>query len=108
MQGETAPRPSGIAQLAILAAVGGIVGLGAGLLLLAATLADGGWGPPIAVVVLVFSVVELAFAYGTWTQAMWAVTSERRAAGFAVAIALIVVGVLIVFLTPVSTSVSPA
>ena len=107
MQGDTAPRPSRTNGLAILAASGGIVGLLAGLLLLAATLAGGGLGPPMAVVVLVFSVVELAFAYGTWTQAAWAVTPERRAAGFALAIALIVVGVLIVFLTPVSRSVTP-
>jgi hypothetical protein len=107
VQGDAAPRSGGINSLAILGAIGGIVGLLAGLLLLAATLADGGWGPPIAVVVLVFSVVELAFAYGTWTQATWALTPERRAAGFAVGIALVVVGVLIVFLTPVSRSVTP-
>jgi uncharacterized membrane protein len=107
MQGETAPRPSGITRLAILAAIGGIVGLGAGLLLLAATLADGGWGTPIALIVLVLSVVELAFAYGAWTQAPWAMGAGPRAAGFAVAIALIVVGVLIVFLTPVSRSATP-
>ena len=108
MQGDTAPRSSGTIQLAILAAIGGIVGLLSGLLLLAATLAGGGWGPPIAVVVLVFSVVELAFAYGTWPGAAWAVTPERRSAGFAVAIALIVVGVAIFFLTPVSRSVTAA
>jgi hypothetical protein len=107
MQGDAAPRSGGINTLAILSAIGGVVGLGAGLLLLAATLGDGGWGPPIALVVLVVSVVELAFAYGTWTQAAWAMGSGPRAAGFAVAIVLIAVGALIVFLTPVTRSVTP-
>lgn len=107
MQGDTVPRRGGINSLAILAAIGGVVGLGAGLLLLAATLGDGGWSAAIALVVLVLSVAELAFAYGTWTQAEWALKPERRAVGFAVAIALIVVGVLIVFLTPVSQSATP-
>jgi uncharacterized membrane protein len=107
VQGDAAPRSGGINSLAILAAISGVVGLGAGLLLLAATLGEEGWGPPVALVVLVVSVAELAFAYGAWTHAAWAVKPERRAAAFAVAIALIVVGVLTVFLTPVSPSVTP-
>jgi hypothetical protein len=106
MQGDTAPRPSGITQLAILAAIGGILGLLAGLLLLAATLGDVGWGTPAALLILVFSVAELAFAYGAWTQAAWAMGSGPRAAGFAVAIALIVVAVGVAFLTPVTTTVT--
>ena len=107
MQGDTAPRPSGITQLAILAAIAGVLGLLAGFLLLAATLGDAGWGTPAALGILVVSVAELAFAYGAWTQSAWAMGSGPRAAGFAVAIALIVVAVGVVFLTPVSRSVTP-
>lgn len=108
MQGNTAPRTSGINGLAILAAISGVVGLGAGLLLLAVTLADGGWGPPVALVILVIGVAELALAYGGWTQAQWALRPELRALGFAVAIALLFVGVGIAFLLPVGKSVNPA
>ena len=108
MQGDTAPRTSGINSLAILAAISGVVGLGAGLLLLAVTLADGGWGPPVALAILVIGVAELALAYGAWTQAQWALRPELRALGFALAIALIFVGVGIAFLLPASKSVTPA
>jgi hypothetical protein len=108
MQGDTVPRSGGINTLAILAAISGLVGLGAGLLLLAVTLGDGGWGPPAGLVVLVLSVAELALAYGAWTKAQWAVRPGLRAIGFAVAIALILVGVGIVFVLPVSTSATPA
>ena len=107
MQRDTVPRPSGITQLAIMAAIAGVLGLLAGFLLLAATLGDVGWATPAALVILVFSVAELAFAYGAWTQAAWAMGSGPRAAGFAVAIALIVVAVGVFFLTPVSSSVTP-
>jgi hypothetical protein len=108
MQGDTVPRSGAINSLAILAAISGVVGLGAGLLLLAVTLGEGGWGPPVALLVLVLSVAELALSYGAWTQAQWALKAELRAVGFAVAIALILVGVGVVFLLPVSKSATPA
>jgi hypothetical protein len=109
MQGDSRPaRSRGINSLAILAAISGVVGLAAGLLLLAVTLPSGGWGPPIALVVLVLSLAELALSYGVWTQAQWALRPELRAIGFAVAIALILGGVLIVFTFPVNSSATPA
>jgi hypothetical protein len=69
LHGGAMRRPRGITVLAILAAIGGVLGL---LAALALTLGIGRWDLLGALVVLVVSVAELAFAYSAWTQTPWA------------------------------------
>lgn len=76
MQQSQTQRPLGITILAILAAVGGVLGLLAALTLL-------GFGLGIyGLVILLLSVAYLAFAFGAWTLKPWAWTL-----GVAVAVA---------------------
>jgi hypothetical protein len=93
--------------LAALATIGGVIGLLAGLWLVGGTLANGGWGLLLAVFVLAFSLAELAFAYGAWTQSPSALQPGLRVAAFAVAIALIVLGVAVSLTIPVTTTMEP-
>ncbi len=97
MQGDARPRTRGTTALAIFAAIGGVIGLLAGLWLLGSALGNGSWPLAtllVALVVLVVSVAELAFAYSAWTQTGWALKPGPRAVGFALAIALNLLGVL--------------
>lgn len=101
-------RPSGNIALAVLTTIGGVLGLLAGLYMLLITMASGGVGLVIALVTVVVSVAELAFAYGTWTLAGWALRPGARAVGFAVAIAIIILAAYVGLTIPVSSTVRPA
>jgi hypothetical protein len=72
-------RPTGVTILAVLAAIGGVLGILGGLALFALSSAVsfaipgiGGLAALIGVVVLVQSVLLLAFAYGAWSLRPWA------------------------------------
>jgi hypothetical protein len=71
-------RPTGITIIAVLSAIGGVLGLLAGLALLTFSAAGGtvaGLGGFVAiggVVVLAYSVLSLVLAYGFWTLKPWA------------------------------------
>jgi hypothetical protein len=78
MQGGATQRPTGVTILAVLAAIGGIFGILAGIGLLglgsfvAAYTGLGGLAVVFGLVVLVLGVAELALAYGFWTAKPWA------------------------------------
>ena len=108
MQESAAGRTRGGRAVAALVMMGGLVGLLAGLWLLGGTLAGGGWGLLVAAVILVLSLAELAFAYGAWTRSAWAIEPAPRAAGFAVAVGLVVVGVAVALTIPVRTTSQPS
>lgn len=108
MHGSAVKRTRETTALAMLASIGGAIGLLAGLLLLSSALGIGGWGLVVALVVLVVALAELAFAYSAWTRTPWALKPGPRAAGFAAAIALILLGVAIVLTMPVRSTFAPA
>ena len=75
------PRPTGITILAVLAAIGGVLVLIAGLFgtvlggaLGAATgsATVGGLVVLLGVIAIVYGVLSIAFAYGAWTLKSWA------------------------------------
>jgi low temperature requirement protein LtrA len=71
-------RPTGITVIAVLAGIGGVIGLLAGIALLAAGPAVssatglGGLVGIAAWIVLVYSVLSLTLAYGFWMLKSWA------------------------------------
>jgi hypothetical protein len=71
-------RPTGVTIIAVLAAIGGVFGLLAGIALLAAGPAVssatglGGLVTIAAWIVLAYSVLSLALAYGFWMLKSWA------------------------------------
>lgn len=74
-------RPTGVTILAVLAIIGGLFGLlaGVGLLFLGGLGAtvDGGLGALVMIIgggILVVAVLELAFGFGAWTLKPWAWT----------------------------------
>jgi hypothetical protein len=70
-------RPTGVTILAVLAAIGGIFGILAGIALLgvgsfvAAYAGAGGLAFVFGLVLLVLGIAELALAYGFWTAKAW-------------------------------------
>ena len=90
---KTAPvRPTGITILAILAAIGGILGLLFGAFGGACALFSGlfTFGGLISLLfVIAYSVLDLAFAYGAWTLQPWGWMLGVVAEGVAVVSALI-------------------
>ena len=105
MQGDTVPRTKRPVALAILTALGGVIGLLASLYSLMGSLAAGGLLAVFALIVLGASVFELAFGYGTWTEALWSRRPGLQAAGFAVAVALILLAFAISLTIPVRVTV---
>ena len=86
----TGARPTGITILAILAAIGGILGLFGGfVVLLAGTAIFGGAGALLGIAALAYAGLLIAAAYGFWTLQPWA-----WPLGVAVAIFGIVISVL--------------
>lgn len=73
-QPSTRERPLGVTILAILAAIGGVLGLLGSLALLGFFSAAGGLVLILGLVTLVLSVLYLVFAYGAWTLQPWAWT----------------------------------
>lgn len=79
MQPTTTARPQGVTILAVLAAIGGVLGIVAGAALLGfGGLAAGSGGGFMAGFIAIFgliaiaqSVLLLAFAYGAWTLQPW-------------------------------------
>ena len=81
MSGSAATRPTGITILAVLSAIGGVLGLLGGVALLGlggiAAGATGnaaffGLGAFAGIVTVAISIAQLAFAYGAWTLQPWA------------------------------------
>lgn len=70
-QPSTRERPLGVTILAILAAVGGVLGLLGSVALLGLFTAAGGFFMILGIVSLVLSVLYLIFAYGAWTLQPW-------------------------------------
>jgi len=66
-------RPTGITILAILAGIGGVLGLFGGFVLLfAGTVVFGGLGALLGIAALAYAGLLIAFAYGAWTLQPWA------------------------------------
>ena len=81
MSAPATARPTGITILAVLAAIGGVLGLLAGVALLGlggiAAGATGnaaffGLGAFAGIITVAISIAQLAFAYGAWTLQPWA------------------------------------
>jgi hypothetical protein len=64
----------GVTILAVLAAIGGVLGLLASLPALSLGFSLGGLLGPLILLGLVLSIAQLAFAYGAWTLQPWAWT----------------------------------
>ena len=71
--GGTGVRPTGITILAILSAIGGVLGLFGGFVVLGlgATIL-GGAGVVLALAILALAALSLALAWGFWTLQPWA------------------------------------
>lgn len=90
MSAPSAARPTGITILAVLAAIGGIVGLFGGFtVLFAGTVLFGGAGALLGIAALAYAGLLIAFAYGAWTLKPWAWALGVAGAAFG-----IVLGVL--------------
>jgi hypothetical protein len=88
--GSTGARPTGITILAVLAAIGGILGLFGGfVVLLAGTAIFGGAGALLGIAALAYAGLLIAAAYGFWTLQPWA-----WPLGVAVAVFGIVISIL--------------
>ena len=81
MSGSTTARPTGVTILAILAAIGGVLGLLSGVALLGlggiAAGATGnaaffGLGAFAGIISVAIAIASLAFAYGAWMLQPWA------------------------------------
>ena len=91
----SAPRSKGVTVLAIVIGTGGVFGLLSGLWLPTGTLATKWWGLPVSVALVLLSALEVAFAYGAWKLTPWTLQSALRVIAFAVAIALILLGIYV-------------
>jgi hypothetical protein len=88
-QPSTRERPLGVTILAILAAVGGVLGLLGSVALLGLFSAAGGLFMILGLLSLVLSVLYLVFAYGAWTLQSWGWTLGVGLAAASVVITLI-------------------
>ncbi|MEP7082104.1 MAG: hypothetical protein ABI841_03905 [Chloroflexota bacterium] len=88
-QPSTRERPLGITILAILAAVGGILGLLGSVALLGLFSAAGGLFMIVGLLTLVLSVLYLVFAYGAWTLQPWGWTLGVGLAAASVVLTLV-------------------
>src|SRR5437762_13688505 len=90
----TSARPTGVTIIAVLALIGGVLGILGSLLLIlvsAATLSGGLF--IYAILTLILSVGELAFGIGAWSLRPWACTL-----GVAIEIVSVVLSILAVIL----------
>ncbi|HYK96088.1 MAG TPA: hypothetical protein VE011_09525 [Candidatus Dormibacteraeota bacterium] len=101
MQPTLKVRPTGVTVLAVLAAIGGVLGilggvalLGLGSLAVAGTGILGGAIAIFGLIAIVQSVLALAFAYGAWTLKPWAWTLGivAEAIGIALSVLFIING----------------
>ena len=70
-------KPTGVTILAVLAAIGGFVGIGAGISLIGSSVTGTGFlvgdlAIILALVTLIISGISLVFAYGAWYLMPWA------------------------------------
>jgi hypothetical protein len=73
MSAPSVTRPTGITILAVLAAIGGVIGLFGGFVVtFGGTVLFGGAGTLLGVALLAFSALSIAFAWGAWTMQPWA------------------------------------
>jgi hypothetical protein len=73
MTGSASTRPTGITVLAILAAIGGVLGLFGGFaVLFAGTVIFGGLGAILGLAFLAYAGLLIALAYGAWKMLPWA------------------------------------
>jgi len=90
MSAPPTTRPQGITILAVLAAIGGVLGLLGGFgVLFAGSAVSSGAVMILGLCALAYAALLVAFAYGAWTMQPWA-----WALGVAVAIFGIVVAIL--------------
>jgi hypothetical protein len=92
-------RPLGVTILAVLAAIGGVLGILGGLALFAISSAVSFAIPGIAglsavlgILVIVQSVILLAFAYGAWSLKTWAWTLGIAGAVLGIVLSVIQLG----------------
>jgi hypothetical protein len=88
-QPTTRERPLGVTILAILAAIGGVLGLLGSVALLGLFSAAGGLFMILGLVSIVLSVLYLVFAYGAWTLQPWGWTLGVGLAAASVVLTLI-------------------
>ena len=88
-QPTTRERPLGVTILAILAAIGGVLGLLGSVALLGLFSAAGGLYMILGLLTIVLSVLYLVFAYGAWTLQPWGWTLGVGLAAASVVITLI-------------------
>ncbi len=91
-------RPTGITIIAILAFVGGLLGLCGALPVFGISLIAGAFVPPVGVIGILIGIIlaaspllMLAFAYGAWNLRSWAWLLGIIATGISVLSALIAV-----------------
>lgn len=96
MQPTPVARPQGVTILAVLAAIGGVLGilggvalLGLGSLAVAGTGILGGAIAIFGLIAIVQSVLALAFAYGAWTLKPWAWTLGIAAEAIGIALSVL-------------------
>ena len=90
-------RPTGVTILAVLAAIGGVLGLLAGVTLLglgglAGATGSGllaGYGSIFGIIAILQGALALAFAYGAWTLKPWAWTLGIVAFGLSLALSVL-------------------
>lgn len=95
MSAPTTTRPTGITILAVLAAIGGVVGLfGAFTVLFAGTVLFGGAGTLLGIAALAYAGLLLTFGYGAWTLKPWAwpLGVAGAAAGIVLAVLYVIGG----------------
>jgi len=83
-------RPTGITILAILAGIGGVLGLLAGFaVLFAGTVLFGGIGALLGIAALAYAALLVSFAFGAWTLKPWAWALGVAVAAFGIILSVV-------------------
>lgn len=83
-------RPTGITILAILAGIGGVLGLFSGFVItFAGAIVFGGLGAILGLAFLAYAALLIAFAYGAWTLKPWAWPLGVAGAAFGIILAVL-------------------
>ena len=86
----TAVRPTGITILAVLAGIGGVLGLFGGFIVLfAGTVIFGALGGLLGLAYLAYAGLLVAFAYGAWTLKPWAWPLGVAGAAFGIVLSVL-------------------
>jgi hypothetical protein len=90
MSSPAPARPTGITILAVLAGIGGVLGLFAGFLaLFAGTVLFGGLGALLGLAALAYAALLIAFAWGAWTLQPWAWALGVAVAAFGIILSVV-------------------